>query len=219
MKKIFLITLIVLSLLSLVSCKGSENMDSKLLTVEQLEQYCSDNSIDCSNVYLDKFISDYDLSFDNIEDLNINLLISEYRDIESFDILFEDDYGIRETDFDKNIRYIAFYENKNTSVKSYFVNVESKYLVASTDKYVFDNVLDFPKQELSEKSIKEIIDKLNVLSVFDWKSYVSQDVVDDGCSIKLIVIYDDNTSFEVNCTGIFNEFELKNYTELIEFMF
>lgn len=219
MKKIFLITLIVFSLLSLVSCKGSENMDSKLLTAEQLEQYCLDNSIDCSNVNLDKFISDYELSSDNIEDLNINLLMAEYRDVESFAFIFEDDYGTRDTNFDKNIRYIAFYENKNTSVKSYFVNVESKYLVASADKYVFENVLDFPKQELSEKSIKEIVDKLNVLSVFDWKSYESQDVVDDGCSIKFIVIYDDNTSFEVNCTGIFNEFEFKNYNELIEFMF
>lgn len=219
MKKLFLITLIVFSLLSLVSCKGSENVNSKLLTVEQLEQYCLDNSIDCSDVNLDKFISDYELSFDNIEDLNINLLIAEYRDIESFTFLFEDDYGTRDTNFNKNIRYIAFCENKNTSVKSYFVNMESKYLVASADKYVFENVLDFSKQELSEKSMKEIIDRLNDLSVFDWKSYESQDAVDDGCNIKFIVIYDDNTSFEVKCTGIFSEFELKNYNEVVEFMF
>lgn len=194
-------------------------MNANLLTVEQFENYCLENNIKYANTNLEKFISDYELTFDNIEEFNISLLLSEYRDIESYTFIFEEDYRTRNFDFSEDIKFIAFYENKNTSIKSCFLNFKDKYLVSSTDKYVFENVFDFHKQELSEKTIKEIVDEMNHLSVFDWKSYNSQESVEDGCYVKLVVVYNDNKSFEVTCTGIFSEFGLDNYNDFINLMF
>lgn len=194
-------------------------MGSKLLTIEQLEQYCTDNSIEFSNVDLQMFISDYELTLDNLDDFNIGLLISEYRTVESYSFLFEEEYDTRDSELDEDIRYIAFYENKNTSVRSFFVNVKDKYLVSSSDKYVFESVLDFEKKELSDEEIVEIIDNLNSSAVFEWKSFESSNTVDDGCSIKIIIVYEDDKSFEVSCTGVFSEFELNNYNEFLDSIF
>ena len=236
-KNIVLLMLVVLYLVSFVSCGGrdslnsdkdkvlfnsnekGENMDSKLLTVEELERYCKDNNIEYSNADLSEFISIFQLTADNIHEYNIKLLIAEDEPVESYNFLFENDHEPRKADFDKDISYIAFFINEDISIHSCLINVKEKYIVSERYNDVFDNVLNFEKKELSDEDVTDIINKIYSASVFEWESYVSVEEMDDPCFVRLVVLYEDDTSFGVSCSGIFSEFNLVNYEKFEDICF
>ncbi len=217
MKKIIAIILLLVMVKTFVSCKEGEKME--FLSKNELISVCNEKGIEYEGVDLEKFIEDYELTNENIDDYNLGILIDEYSNLNNSINVFSTVFDVRDDSFALGIRSISFYENKNTSTKSAYIDFTSLSKVVSTNEYIFDNFSNYQKEKVSKYLIDELSSFVSETIATTWKSTDSTDIYDDGYSIKLVVLYEDKTAVTISCSGIFNDFELPNYDEFIKLLF
>ncbi len=190
--------------------KGAYTMDKKFLSEQELIDLADLAPEDYSGVDLGQFIEDYELTEDNVENFRIKLLLSEYRDIldtVNMEYLFTEERDLRKGDFTEHVVYVAFYENKGTSVQSVLYDCMNLKRYMSRDSYLFTDVKGARTTDCMPKDIDNLLAGMEEIGVFQWErmSEEKEDILADIQSMALVVTYTDGSAFRLHRSGSLRE--------------
>jgi len=193
--------------------KEGENMETeKLLTVDELIRLSGITEADYSDVDLQQFIEDYAITEENVESLNIKLLLENYDGEEDVSDIFAGTAQERTENFTAGVTAIAFYENVNTGTECVYYDLAAGERYRASDCFLFSDLGQAEAEPYGDG--KMLIDKMDSLGVFSWKSSSDPEFLEDAQSMELAVKYEDGTVFHVSSTGILSQLFPDTYTEI-----
>lgn len=195
--------------------KEGENMETeKLLTVDELIRLSGITEADYSDVDLQQFIDDYAITEENVDSLNIKLLLENYDGEERRDVsdIFAGTAQERTENFIAGVTAIAFYENVNTGTECVYYDLAAKERYRAADCFLFSDLDQTEAEPYGDGEM--LIDKMDSLGVFSWKSSSDPEFLEDAQSMELAVKYEDGTVFHVSSTGILSQLFPDTYTEI-----
>ena len=193
--------------------KEGENMETeKLLTVDELIRLSGIAEADYSDVDLQQFIEDYAITEENVESLNIKLLLENYDGEEDVSDIFAGTAQERTENFTAGVTAIAFYENVNTGTECVYYDLAAGERYRASDCFLFSDLGQAEAEPYGDG--KMLIDKMDSLGVFSWKSSSDPEFLEDAQSMELAVKYEDGTVFHVSSTGILSQLFPDTYTEI-----
>ena len=195
--------------------KEGENMETeKLLTVDELIRLSGITEADYSDVDLQQFIDDYAITEENVDSLNIKLLLENYDGEERRDVsdIFAGTAQERTENFTAGVTAIAFYENVNTGTECVYYDLAAGERYRASDCFLFSDLRQAEAEPYGDG--KMLIDKMDSLGVFSWKSSSDPEFLEDAQSMELAVKYEDGTVFHVSSTGILSQLFPDTYTEI-----
>ena len=195
--------------------KEGENMETeKLLTVDELIRLSGITEADYSDVDLQQFIEDYAITEENVDSLNIKLLLENYDGEERRDVsdIFAGTAQERTENFTAGVTAIAFYENVNTGTECVYYDLAAGERYRASDCFLFSDLRQAEAEPYGDG--KMLIDKMDSLGVFSWKSSSDPEFLEDAQSMELAVKYEDGTVFHVSSTGILSQLFPDTYTEI-----
>ena len=195
--------------------KEGENMETeKLLTVDELIRLSGITEADYSDVDLQQFIDDYAITEENVDSLNIKLLLENYDGEERRDVsdIFAGTTQERTENFIAGVTAIAFYENVNTGTECVYYDLAAGERYRASDCFLFSDLGQAEAEPYGDG--KMLIDKMDSLGVFSWKSSSDPEFLEDAQSMELAVKYEDGTVFHVSSTGILSQLFPDTYTEI-----
>lgn len=222
-KKTVILMIIALSLLAAGCSTGAkeksgnlkkvERMETeKILTVDELIRLSGITEADYRDVDLQQFIEDYAITEENVESLNIKLLLENYDGEEDVSDIFAGTAQERKDDFTTGVAAIAFYENVNTGTECVYYDLAAKERYRAADCFLFSDLDQTEAEPYGDGEM--LIDKMDSLGVFSWKSSSDPEFLEDAQSMELAVKYEDGTVFHVSSTGILSQLFPDTYTEI-----
>ena len=224
-KKTVILMIIALSLLAAGCSTGAkeksgnlkkvERMETeKILTVDELISLSGITEADYRDVDLQQFIEDYAITEENVESLNIKLLLENYDGGERRDVsdIFAGTAQERTENFTAGVTAIAFYENVNTGTECVYYDLAAGERYRASDCFLFSDLGQAEAEPYGDG--KMLIDKMDSLGVFSWKSSSDPEFLEDAQSMELAVKYEDGTVFHVSSTGILSQLLPDTYTEI-----
>lgn len=222
-KKTVILMIIALSLLAAGCSTGAkeksgnlkkvERMETeKILTVDELIRLSGITEADYRDVDLQQFIEDYAITEENVESLNIKLLLENYDGEEDVSDIFAGTAQERKDDFTTGVAAIAFYENVNTGTECVYYDLAAKERYRAADCFLFSDLDQTEAEPYGDGEM--LIDKMDSLGVFSWKSSSDPEFLEDAQSMELAVKYEDGTVFHVSSTGILSQLLPDTYTEI-----
>ena len=224
-KKTVILMIIALSLLAAGCSTGAkeksgnlkkvERMETeKILTVDELIRLSGITEADYRDVDLQQFIEDYAITEENVESLNIKLLLENYDGGERRDVsdIFAGTAQERTENFTAGVTAIAFYENVNTGTECVYYDLAAGERYRASDCFLFSDLGQAEAEPYGDG--KMLIDKMDSLGVFSWKSSSDPEFLEDAQSMELAVKYEDGTVFHVSSTGILSQLFPDTYTEI-----
>lgn len=184
-----------------------ENSENKLLSVDEFIRLSGISAEKYSDIDLQKFIEEYDITENVLSTLNIELLLEDYRTISKItDVgeVLDDPDTVRTVKFTDDVICIAFYENINTGVQSVYYDVQNNCRYKSDRGFVFDDLNSVEAEAYTDW--ETLLDSLEKEGVFSWKSAVKTDGIDDAQSMVLAFRYGDGSGFKVAATGILEDY-------------
>ena len=192
----------------------AEDADTEnLLSVDELIRLTGISENDYGNADLGQFIEDFFITEENVDSLNIRLLLEDYGAPVGEDVsgIFGGTAPERTEDFTEGAAAIAFYENINTGSKCVYYTLTDGTRYRADNYYLFSDLSRAEAEPYTEGA--ELINRMDSLGVFGWKSGSSGEVADPQ-SMELAVQYEDGTVFFVSASGVLSEVLPDSYTEV-----
>ena len=172
-----------------------------LLTKEELIQICDLSEEEYADNDIDFFIEFFQLTKDNVHKYNIHDLLSDSFQPNSVEYLFDNTAQKRSSDFTKDAVKIAFWENKNTTPYSVFIDLTEKKKWAYEYENVFWDLDRFESKEISDAEIDAMLKKFDEMGVFSLKNKSDNSNITDPMSFSFVVEYKDGSRFKVSRSG------------------
>ena len=96
---------------------------------------------------------------------------------------------------------IAFWENKNTTPYSVFIDLTEKKKWAYEYENVFWDLDRFESKEISDAEIDAMLKKFDEMGVFSLKNKSDNSNITDPMSFSFVVEYKDGSRFKVSRSG------------------
>ena len=219
-KKLLVVLLMLMSLILTACVEDSEDMDSKLLSESELIEICNLSEEDYAGKDLKSFIEDFELTEENVADFNVPLLLEDYNDSKDYEYLFDEDYSHRTSDYTQDVKYIAFYENINTSARCMMIDASEHCMWSSEHEYIFRDVSNYERVEISEDSLQRMLEELEANGVFSLTSFDSDTAGStDMQKIAFVIEYNDGTFFKIIRSGLMSEIAPEQYDEMVKILF
>lgn len=181
---------------------GEKGKMNKNITVDELKSKAGLSNDEYTDEELEDFILGYDITTENIDSLNIELLLDEYFSYsDESDGIFNGISGsTRDDNFTEGITSIAYYENKGTSSECVYYDFDSNMKYHTKDAYRFSDMTSGEAEEI--RDAKALIDDLDENGLWQLKSR-SDDYADgEEGSMELAVFYDDGSCFNIAIDNI-----------------
>lgn len=197
----------------------SEVEKMNLLTKDELIELCDLSEDEYAEKNLDAFISDFNLTKENVSKYNIHALLENYTQLNNVEYLFENKKNRRRDVFTEDIIAIAFKENKNTTVNSVYIDVENNQKWSCEGAYIFFDLNSYESKPFSLEKMNTLIEKFDEVNLFALENKNSSEDIADPMSFSFVIEYSDGTYFSVSRSGMPNEICPEHYAELCEIMF
>ena len=182
-----------------------------LITVERFLEKAGINEGEYLNIDFERFIKDFEISEDNMDQLNIERLLEYYQpNVLDVSSIFDSYRAIRGDEYDNGIKAIALMENQGTGSLCVYVDLCEKIRYSAKDLYLFRDLTRVEGTEISDE--QHIIKKLMEYEVINWCSKEGNQDIADGLNVCFIILYDDDSVFRVDVSDM--EDTLPNYQEV-----
>lgn len=188
-----------------------------MLSVEQLVYESGIDQNKYSYVDLERFITEYEITSENIKMLNVPLLLESYEEtVEKINVsdIFRTSLPVRKSDYTENVIAIAYYENRGTSTECVYYDLENQYRYRGSDVYIFSD-LSQVSPEIYEDG-KLLICQLEELGVFDWENTKCASETEDALRGVLVIKYADGTVFRMDAEGTMYKEQMMKYRKVKE---
>lgn len=181
---------------------GEKSKMNKNITVDELKSKAGLSSDEYTDDELEDFILGYDITSENIDSLNIELLLDEYFSYsdETDGILKGISGNTRDDNFTEGITAIAYYENRGTSSECVYYDFDNNMKYHTTDAYRFSDMTSGEAEEIKDTSA--LIDNLYENGLWELKSRSDDYAYGEEGSMELAVFYDDGSCFNIAIDNI-----------------
>lgn len=181
---------------------NEEDIMTKNITVDELKSKVGLSDDEYTDEELEDFILGYDITSENIDSLNIELLLDEYFSFsDETEGIFNGLSGsARNDNFTEGITAIAFYENKGTSSECVYYDFESNTKYHTTDTYKFSDMTNGETEKI--KDANALVEELYQNGLWQLKSRSDDYAYSEEGSMELAVFYDDGSCFNIAIDNI-----------------
>ncbi len=234
-EKLFCLTMIIVVAIVFSSCDNGVNVSSipesridsevktesvTLISKEEMIRICELSEEEYAGRDLDEFIDYYMLTEDNVRDYNIHDLLDFYfYNPNNVEYIFDKSAEKRRSDFTKDAVKIAFFENKNTTPYSVYIDLTEKKKWAYEYEDVFWDLDRFEGKDISDAEIDAMLEKMDELGVFSLKDKRDHSNITDPMSFTFVIEYKDGSRFRVSRSGRPSKILPKFYKEWRELLF
>lgn len=199
--------------------EGEATMQSNnQLTPSQLIEFADLQEGQYSEELLERFIRYYDISAQNVQALNIELLLSEFAKMEStVDVrsIFSEETSDVTTELAKDIVAIAFYENINTNTYCVYYDFVANLRYRADDMGLFANLLQVVPEKLTSDEAKNLRETVIRAGVLQWENTTAlRTDIADPQSMCMAIRFSDGRVYRTEASGILAKCGLPQYEAL-----
>ena len=195
---------------------------SKQLTPSQLIEFAGLHEGQYSNELLERFIRYYDITVQNVQSLNIELLLSEFaktKPIKDVSSIFSEDTTDITTRFAEDIIAIAFYENINTSTHCVYYDFTTNLWYKANDMNMFSDLLQIEPKVLASDETEALREAIISSGVLQWKNSTTMEPdISDPQSMCIAIRFSDGCVYRTEATGVLSECGFSQYETLRELL-
>lgn len=195
---------------------------SKQLTPLQLIEFAGLHEGQYSNELLERFIRYYDITVQNVQSLNIELLLSGFaktKPIKNVSSIFSEDTTDITTRFAGDIIAIAFYENINTSTNCVYYDFTTNLRYKANDMNMFSDLLQIEPKVLASDEAEALREAIISSGVLQWKNFTTMEPdISDPQSMCIAIRFSDGYVYRTEATGVLSECGFSQYETLRELL-
>ena len=196
--------------------------EQKQLTPSQLISIAGLPKNQYDTDYLQRFIDFYDISESNVHSLNIELLLSDFDELDNaIDVrsIFTDTPTELVSPNPKNITAIAFYKNVNTDIFSVYYDFTDLACYKAKNIDLFYDLSQVDPLTLTEARADEIRNNLVELGTLEWQDVQAAEKLSDPQSMCIAIRFSDGGLFRASASGILSKCAPANFESVYTLLY